>query len=206
LVATTESGQLELAHLRNRGAHRGLQPRPRREAEGKTGTIARQETAATEGTPTSVVISSNQCPAPRRCGVPELPQQIFSCDAGFMPAAESIVRTDRPPPQRGRIALDQFQETVQGCGLPRRTSGRSDTQRKRRREFALCRRAAQADVGRQQHLDPSVDLVARNHESALSGCVRRSDRTATSSSAIGPSLPAPSSMRGLSSKSLSVCN
>ena len=145
-------GQFELAHLRNRGAHRGLQLRPRREAEGKTGTIRPAGDGRDRGHADIRRNIEQPGPAPRRCAVPELPQQIFSRDAGFMLRRNRAAELTAPPPQRGGVALDQFQETVQRCGLPRWTGGRSDTQRKRRREFALRRRSTQADVGRQQYL------------------------------------------------------
>ena len=111
-------GQFELAHLRNRGAHRRLQPRPRREAEGKTGTIGPAGDGRDRGHADIRRNIEQPGPAPRRCGVPELPQQIFSRDAGFMLRRNRSAELTAPPPQRGRVALDQFQADRAGLRPP----------------------------------------------------------------------------------------
>jgi hypothetical protein len=53
-------GQFALAHFQNGGADGGLECRPRGKPKAKPKPSGLQETAATLGTPISVVISSNQ--------------------------------------------------------------------------------------------------------------------------------------------------
>ena len=111
-------GQLELAHLRNRGAHRGLERRPRREAEGKTKTIRPAGDGRDRGHADIRRNIEQPGPARRRCAVPEPTQQIFCCDAGFMLRRNRAAELTAPPPQRGRVALDQFQADRAGLRPP----------------------------------------------------------------------------------------
>jgi hypothetical protein len=111
-------GQFELTHFQNRRSGPRLERRPRGEAEAKPEPSARQETAATQGTPISVVISSSHVrrgtDAPcRSCRNKPSATMPASCCGGIDRASLTA-----PPPQAGRIALDQFQQAVQRCGVP----------------------------------------------------------------------------------------
>ena len=111
-------GQFELAHFHDRGADRGLQRRPRGETEGKTGTVRPARDGRDAGHADIRRDIEQPCPARHRCAMPELPQQIFRHDAGFVLRRNRSGQLTAPPPQAGGIALDQFQQAVQRRGIP----------------------------------------------------------------------------------------
>ena len=111
-------GQFELTHFENSRADRGLERRPRGEAEGKTGTVRPAGDGRDAGHADIRRDIEQPCPALHRCAMPELPQQTFRHDAGFMLRRNRSGQLTAPPPQAGRIALDQFQQAVQCCGVP----------------------------------------------------------------------------------------
>ena len=115
--------QFELTHFECSRSDRGLKRRARGEAEGKTGTVRPARDGRDAGHADIRRDIEQPCPALHRCAMPELPQQTFRDDAGFMLRRNRSGQLTASPPQAGRIALDQFQQAVQRCGIPRQTGG-----------------------------------------------------------------------------------
>ena len=71
--------------------------------------------------------------------MPELPQQSFRHDAGFMLRRNRSGQLTAPPPQAGRIALDQFQHLRRGAAGGERAVDVEvvDVTRRRDRRFQM---------------------------------------------------------------------
>ena len=111
-------GQFELTHFERSRADRGLKRRPRGKAEGKTGTVGPARDGRDAGHADIRRDIEQPRPTLHRGAMPELPQQSFRHDAGFMLRRNRSGQLTAPPPQAGRIALDQFQQAVQCCCIP----------------------------------------------------------------------------------------
>ena len=92
-------GQFELTHFQNRGADRGLQRRPRREAESKTGAVRPARDRRDAGHADIRRDVEQPCPALHRCAMPEPPQQIFRHGASFVMRRNRSGQSTAPPPQ-----------------------------------------------------------------------------------------------------------
>nr|WP_235984125.1 hypothetical protein [Bradyrhizobium australiense] len=111
-------GQFELAHFHNRRADRSLERRPCGEAESKTGTVRPAGDGRDAGHADIRRNVEQPSPARRRDAVPKLLQQVCRHDAGFRLRRKRSRQLTASPPQAGCIALDQFQQAMQRCGVP----------------------------------------------------------------------------------------
>ena len=144
-------GKFELTHFQNGGAGGGLECRPRSKAEGKTKTVRAAGDGSDAGHPDVRRYIEQPAPPPRSV-LPQPRQQRLGHDVGLMLRRDRPATVATPPPQAGRIPLDQLKHAVQGRGVPGRAGGRSGTQRKRRLDLAPIRRPAQTQICRQQDL------------------------------------------------------
>ncbi len=111
-------GQFVLTHFESSRANRGLERRPCGEAERKTRAVPPAGDGRDAGHADIRRDIEQPRPALHRDATPELPQQSFRQDAGFMLRRNRSGELTAPPPQAGRIALDQFQQAVQRRGIP----------------------------------------------------------------------------------------
>ena len=92
-------------------------------------------------------------PAPSRRSVLTQSWQHFrSNDMSFILRRDRSAALAAVPPKAGGVPLDQFEQAVQGGGLPGLAGGRSGAQRKRRRDLLPGGRPAQAQICRQPDL------------------------------------------------------
>ena len=145
--------ELELAHLQK--SRSGPQPRAAAARQGRRQSPNRppgMRAAATQGTPISVVISSNQVRRRPEATCRNCCSRFSATTPGLMPRRDRSAELTTAPPQTGRIAFDQFEQTMQRRGLARWPCRRTGAERKRRWKFALRRRPAHAHIRRQQDL------------------------------------------------------